>query len=120
MNALTWIAALTGLGVVITLFIGLAVPQLPSLKQLLVGAKVPPAIVGPLRLVFSAFGGVLLTMITDYLTTWQGSTLAAAGIALTGLVNVCWSALDQWLKHGQNDVNPGPVAGGGPKDLLED
>lgn len=118
-DPLVIVAIATGVGVLAILAIGLLVPQLPTLKQLLVGVKVDPLVVASCRLVLSAFGGTLVTLLTDALTTWQGTRLAATGVALTALINLAWGLVDRWLKRGQNAIDPRPVAGGGSPDLAK-
>lgn len=88
----------------VALLAALLLPQLPTIRQLLIGVAVPPAVVNAFRLLVSATGGTVLTALTAWLTGWQGTQLGAIGAALVALIHTGWGLLDQRLKAGQNDA----------------
>jgi hypothetical protein len=90
----------------VALLAALLIPSLPTIRQLAVGVRVPPAVVNAFRLLVSATGGTVLTALTGLLTRWEGTALAAIGAALIVLLHTAWGLLDQSLKRDQNASGP--------------
>lgn len=101
-------------GALLVLILGVAfvVPQLPSIRHILLGVQVSPLVVSQVRLLISAFGGLALTWLVSQVTRLQGTAWAAVAVPLMGLIQAGWGLLDQSLKGAMNSANPPPIAGG--------
>jgi len=101
------LSAVFGTVLSVALLSALLIPQLPTVRQLLVGIEVPPAIVNAVRVLASAAGGTALTALTGALTGWEGTRLTSIGAALIPLLHIGWGLMDQVLKGTRsNDVPP--------------
>ncbi len=108
-DPLLTLIALIALGLLLTLAAALAAPRIPvgslgEIGKLFLGVEVPPALVGWVRALTTAWvSGAIVK-----LSTWAG--IDADPILLTGLVvsmvGSMWGLLDQARKRRQNETPP--------------
>lgn len=101
------------------IFFGVVLPQIPtqSIWKMFLGVQAPPIFVAFLRRVATAVITLVVTRIAVGLGVDDGTDMAKVAASVWGLIELCWGALDQSKKSGQNNIDPKPVAGGGSPDL---
>lgn len=103
----------------IVAIVALAVlPSTPAFKQLVVGVKADPQLVGLMRALLLYLVPVVVGAAMAYVQGWTDPRLLPLVPVLIGAIRVVEARLDAWMKPDQNRPNPPPVAGGGDADLL--
>jgi hypothetical protein len=88
------------------------------MRQVLVGVATDPLVVGAARAALLYLLPIAAAAGLAYVQGWSDPRYLPLVPFLVALIRAAESAIDRSLKPDQNMVNPGPVAGGGDRELL--
>jgi hypothetical protein len=87
-------------------------------KAVLIGVATDPLLVGAARGLCLYLLPIAAAAGLAYVQGWSDPRYLPLVPFLVALIRAAESAIDRSLKPDQNMVNPGPVAGGGDRELL--
>ncbi len=114
-----FLLAATGLLGLLAILALALLPGTPAFRQIVIGVKASPAVVGLMRAALVYLLPVTIGGGIAYVQEWTSPALLPLIPILVALLRIVESQMDQRLRPGQNSVNPSAVAGGGDADLLE-
>jgi hypothetical protein len=88
------------------------------MRHVLVGVATDPLVVGAARAALLYLLPIAAAAGLAYVQGWSDPRYLPLVPFLVALIRAAESAIDRSLKPDQNMVNPGPVAGGGDRELL--
>ena len=106
-----------GVAAVVAIVALAVLPQTPAFRQLVVGVRADPQLVGLARALLLYLVPVVVGAAVAYVQGWTDPRLLPLVPLLVGAIRLAEGRIDQALKRDQNAVNPPPVAGGGDRGL---
>jgi len=107
-----------GLAAVVAILAIALLPNTPAWKQIVVGVKASPALVGLMRSLLLYVVPLAISAGVAYVQGWDDPRLLPLVPILIGALRIVEAQFDQAMRPKMNAVDPGPVAGGGDADLL--
>lgn len=112
------IVAAVGVAAVVVILALALLPGTPAFKQIVVGVRASPALVGLMRSLLVYVVPLAASAAVAYVQGWTDPRLLPLVPILIGALRVGEAQFDQAMRPKMNSVNPPPVSGGGDADLL--
>lgn len=111
------VVAAVGVAAIVAILALALLPGTPAFRQLVVGVRASPALVGLVRALLVYCVPLAVSAAVAYLNEWTDPRLLPLVPILVGALRVVEAQFDQAMKPKANRVDPPPVAGGGDADL---